>query len=68
MDFALDKVVSTFKCKKCGYEGKITEPFNFKKHKWIFDDTVDSGRYTPEQVREIEELSKQYNKNNSNNE
>jgi hypothetical protein len=31
MEIGPGKIITTFQCKKCGYENKITEPFVFKK-------------------------------------
>ncbi|MBN2589549.1 MAG: hypothetical protein JXA96_06790 [Sedimentisphaerales bacterium] len=63
MEFGQGKIISTFICKKCGYENKITERFNLKKVERMFGDPVDSGKFPAEEVRELEELSKLYDKN-----
>ena len=61
MEIGPGKIITTFICKKCGYENKITEPFVFKKFKRMFD----PGNFTPEEIKELEELSKLYEKNNN---
>ncbi len=61
MEIGPGKIITTFQCKKCGYVNKITERFVYKKFKRM----VDSGNFTSIQLRELEELSKLYEKNNN---
>ena len=58
MELGPDKTITTFQCKKCGYVNKITERFVYKKFKRMFD----SGNFTSEEMKELEELSNQYDK------
>lgn len=59
MEIEPSKIITTFQCKKCGYINKVTEPFVFNKFKRIFD----KGNISSEELKELEELSKLYDKN-----
>ena len=59
MELGPDKIITTFQCQKCGYTTKISERFVYKKFKREFS----PGNFTSEEMKEYEELSKQYDNN-----